>query len=202
MYQPIKYRKTSYQQKAKLSNVKKFDIKKGLEEGVEKIKGGLKSGVEKVRKGVEKVQAFRKTPEGQLLEKAGLKFLKESGVRNKINAKIHEKVLKGVEKVQAFRKTPEGQLLEKAGLKFLKESGVGNKINDKIHEKLSEYTKDNEPWELARKIIHASADQYFKERESLPEPNYTPMNPSVNWTPVNTIRASPRNPTHYTAKRR
>lgn len=158
MNQPIKYRKTSYQQKAKLSNVKKFDIKKGLEEGVEKIKGGLKSGVEKVRKGVEKVQAFRKTPEGQLLEKAGLKFLKESG--------------------------------------------VGNKINDKIHEKLSEYTKDSEPLELGRKIIHASADQYFKERESLPEPNYTPMNPSVNLTPVNTIRASPRNPTRYTAKRR
>lgn len=128
----------------------------------ERIKKGLNQGVEKVRKGVAKVQAFRKSPKGQLLE----------------------------------------QTVKDLTLHFLKQSGAGNKINDNLHGKLSPYTQGVGPLDDTRRLIHASIDQYFKNREYLNGPSFDYKSSSLNMTPINTIKSSPRNPPRYTPKRR
>lgn len=77
--------------------------------------GKVREKIEKVkktiRKGVEKIQAFRKTPQGQQLEsaakKAAISFLRDSGLGKKANDRLNEeasKFTKGVEPLDDVRK--------------------------------------------------------------------------------------------------
>jgi len=158
MTQPIRFKKTTHQNKIKLQ-----DVKAGYEKAKSNIKSGLKKGAEKVRQGVAKVQAFHQSPEGKLFEK----------------------------------------LAKEAAIKYLRQSGIGKKVNDSINNEAAKITKDLGPLDDARKIIHASYDNYFQQKEPLPKPKYNPYRkPTVYLTRSNYQRPTFRyGPRHMTKRR-
>lgn len=102
------------------------------------------------------------------------------------------KISETIDKVKKLRKSPIGQKIEKAavknGVSFLKESGLGKMGADKLNDVASKYTSGNVPLDVVRKIAHASATNYFQEKEPLPTTEPTIV---VNQTNPPRVKATP-----------
>ncbi len=123
--------------------------------------------------------------------------------------KVKKSIRKGVDKFNAFKQSDQGQQLgtmakdtiKKAAVTFLADSGLGQKAVNSVNESAKKFTQGT-PLDVARHGLHWLGTNYFRNHQSLPEPDYSYNDPTEQVTRQTYSVPSPRMGSRYLQKRR